>query len=85
MACLPESFISCLLVVEEKVDKNSCAEKLSIFPMLAFILTRSSQNPHKILAVKQYLSSLVFKHITLRFVNHDLSSEIKQVEVNEKL
>lgn len=85
MASSPESFISCLLMVEEKVDKNSCAERLNVFPVLTFILTRSSQKPHEILAVKQYLFRLVFKEITPRFVNQDLSSEIKQAEVNENL
>lgn len=85
MASSPESFISCLLMVEEKVDKNGCAERLNLFPMLTFILTWSSQKPHKILAVKQYLSRLVFKQITLHFVNQSLSSGIKQVEVNENL
>lgn len=56
-----------------------------MFPMLTFILTQSSQKPHKILAVKQYLSTLVFKQVILHFANQDLSSEIKQVEVNENL
>lgn len=72
-------------MVEEKVDKNSCAERLNIFPMLTFIRTWSSQKPHEILAVKQYLSRLIFKQITLHFVNQDLSSEIKQLEANENL
>lgn len=72
-------------MVEEKVDKNSCAERLNIFPMLTFILTWSSQKPHEILAVKLYLSRLIFKQITLHFVNQDLSSEIKQLEANENL
>lgn len=53
--------------------------------MLTFIRTWSSQKPHEILAVKQYLSRLIFKQITLHFVNQDLSSEIKQLEANENL
>lgn len=72
-------------MIEEKDDKNSCAGRLNMFPMLTFILTQSSQKPHKIWAVEQYLSRLAFKQIILHFANQNLSSEIKQVEVNENL
>lgn len=64
-ASSPEGFISYLLTVEEKVDKNSCTERLNIFPMLTFILTPSSQTPHKVLVVRQHVSRLFLKAITL--------------------
>ena len=70
---------------EEKVDKNSYTERLNIFPTLTFILTQSSQKPHKVLAAKQYPSRLLFKQITCHSVNQDLLSEIKQVEVSENV